>query len=227
MQNNYCLPVLKSSKKDVLDTIQSADNFNYFEIWLDYIEDLDFDFVNHLLFQYRDKLIFVLRRLNLETTLMESQRRLSIISLMNNKDALLDLDVITQQEEISYLQNNGLKISLITSYHNYQQTPTDDKLLNIISIMEKYDPYIFKIATKCDSPKDAIRLLDLLITLKNKKKKIIVMGMGEYGTMTRIYGSLWGNEITFTPKVKTEATAPGQLTRNEMDIILNILNSIH
>lgn len=224
-QKKYCLPIIKSNKKDVLDSINNSHGYTYFEVWVDYIEDLDFEFIGNLLFQYRDKLILVFRRLNLETPLMDEQRRMSLLSYMDKSEALLDLDVITQQSELTYIKDNNIKISLITSYHNYQQTPSDEKIHEIINVMRKYDPYIIKIATQCVVPKDALRLLELLTTLKSDGNKYIIMGMGEYGTMTRIYGAVWGNEIIFAPAEKSGATAPGQLTKEETEIILTILSN--
>ncbi len=223
MTHNYCLPIIKRTKAEVLEKITLAHDYHYFEVWLDYIEDLDFDFVHELL-TYKDRIIFVLRRQHLETTTMETQRRLSIISAISKSECMLDLDVITQQEELSYIQNNNLEIPLITSYHDYQSTPEEKKLIEVMSIMMNYKPAIIKIATKCNKPEDGLRLLDLLLSLKKEKKKYIILGMGEYGTITRLYGALWGNEFIFAPEKKEEASAPGQLTRQEMQTVLAILN---
>jgi 3-dehydroquinate dehydratase-1 len=223
MEINYCLPILKTNKTQVSEKLAAAKDYQYYEIWLDYIEDLDFDFVNQLITDYGNKLILVFRRQNLETPLMETQKRLSLISSLANKNCLIDLDVITQQEELSYVQSNSINVSLITSYHNYQQTPEDKKLIEVMSIMGNYKPEIIKIATKCINPKDGLRLLDLLLSLKQEKKKYIILGMGEYGTITRIYGTLWGNEIIFAPEKDEEATSPGQLTKEETKTVINIL----
>jgi 3-dehydroquinate dehydratase len=65
----------------------------------------------------------------------------------------------------------------------------------------------------------------LLLSLKSEQKKYIILGMGEHGTITRVYGALWGNEMTFAPEKEGEETAPGQLTRHEMETILTILNT--
>lgn len=225
MKPNYCLPIIKTKKIQVLEMLKRSKEYQYFEIWADYIEDLDYDFINSLKLDYRGKLIFVFRRQNLETPVMETQKRLSIISSLENSDSFVDLDVVTQQEELSYIQNNNLQLSLITSYHNYQQTPEDKKISDIISIMMNYNPNIIKVATNCITPKDALRLLDLLLQLKTEKKKCIILGMGEYGTITRVYGALWGNEITFAPDKETESSAPGQLTKTELETIYKILNT--
>lgn len=225
MNAKYCLPIIKTTKAAVRAKLAAVKGYDYFEIWVDYIEDVDHPFISELITEFGNRLIFVFRRLNLETPVMELQPRLSIISLLNGLGAYADLDVITQQEELSYIQNNMLKIPIITSYHNYRETPDDKKFIEIIAIMMKYKPEIIKFAAKCNNPKDALRLLDLLISLKSEQKKYIILGMGEFGSITRIYGTLWGNEIVFVPERKEEASAPGQLTRQELETILNILST--
>ena len=119
--------------------------------------------------------------------------------------------------------DSNKKNDLLLSYHNYDSTPSDDELLKIITTMEKYHPMIYKIATLCQTEQDAIRLLELQQALKQQKKKHIVLGMGEYGTITRIFGSLWGNEMIFAPKEKSEASAPGQLTKKQLKKIFTEL----
>ena len=89
----------------------------------------------------------------------------------------------------------------------------------------RYNPQIIKIATMCQSPKDGLRLLDLLISLKSEQKKYIILGMGEYGTITRVYGTLWGNEMIFAPEKEADASAPGQFTKKQYEEIFKILNT--
>ena len=49
--------------------------------------------------------------------------------------------------------------------------------------------------------------------------------MGEFGVVSRVFGALWGNEMTFAPAVKTEQSAPGQLTRSQLENIFKELES--
>jgi 3-dehydroquinate dehydratase len=72
---------------------------------------------------------------------------------------------------------------------------------------------------------DALKLLLLQQNLAVQKKKHIVLGMGEFGTITRVYGTLWGNELIYAPIVKQEASAPGQLTKKELKDIFSILKN--
>lgn len=224
MKIKYCLPIIKNKKSEVLKTIaDNSQQYEYFEIWLDYIDDLDEGFIRNLQEQLESRLILLFRRKNLEPVHMNKNRRSEIIYLLDNTSVFLDLDITDQKEELDFVKHNNLKIKTIVSYHNYKKTPTDESLKEIIDTMKKYNPEILKIATKCNSQKDALRLLELLLAMKEKQVKSIVLGIGSEGLITRIFGSMWGNEMIFAPLIKDESSAEGQLTREEIETLFKIL----
>ncbi len=224
MQNTYCLPIIKTKKDEVLLEIKKhSDAYAYFEVWLDYIDDLDAVFITELLAQWEEKLIFLFRRKNLETPRMHTDQQREILQLLHGKRALLDADITTQQDILSIVGDQQLDIPLITSYHNYETTPSDDALFGLINQMRTYSPAIYKVSTFCENKGDGLRLLKLLLELKEQGQRCIMLGMGENGTITRIYGTLWGNEMIFAPLTKEEASAPGQLTKDELEKIFELL----
>lgn len=220
MKQKYCLPILKTKTTEVLKIIsENRNHYDFFEIWLDYIKDLNLDFIEALIKRFDGKLILLFRRQNLETPKMSFQKRKKIMDVISKTDCFLDLD-ISQQKELEYLKKNPKKIKLVVSYHNYVETPDDKKLEEIISFMKKNNPDIYKISTFCKSDSDAIRLIDLLSKLKEGNLKYIVLGMGAKGIITRIAGVLLGNEINFAPISLEDKSAPGQLIRKSLDEIL-------
>lgn len=224
MQTKYCLPIIKNRKDDVLKTIRiNMNDYSYFEVWLDYIDNVDGAFIEELRKLLKERLILLFRRKNLEKIEMDLEKRVNIICLLKNSRSLLDLDVFDQKDELDYIRNNKLKVSTIVSYHNYKETPSGKTLKEIIDIMNKHQPTIFKTATMCNSQKDALRLLELLLDLKKINLKYIILGMGEHGIVTRIFGTLWGNEMIFAPKLITDQSASGQLTKGQLEAIFTIL----
>ena len=218
-KNKYCLPIIKSKSSQVMSLIkETCGQFDYFEIWLDYIRDLNLDFINDLKNQFGDKLIFLFRRQNLETPKMGFKKRKDIMDAISKTDCFLDLD-ISQKKELVYLKKNS-RTKLVLSYHNYNETPDDEKLKEIISLMKKNNPDIYKISTFCKSDSDAIRLIDLLSKLKKDNLKCIVLGIGQNGIITRIAGALLGNEINFAPLSLIDKSASGQLTKPQLENIL-------
>src|SRR3989344_5175296 len=189
MNIRYCLPIVKNKKEKIVAIIKNNQDYSYFELWLDYIKDLDVELVKQLADQMGEKLILVFRRKNLEAVQLNSKKRQEIISLLNNSLALLDLDIFNQKEELEYIRANDLKIKTIISYHNYDQTPEDEKLY----------------------------------AMKEKHVKCIILGMGNFGMVTRIFGSIWGNEMIFAPITKPEESAEGQLTKKQLEKIFELL----
>ena len=220
--DNYCLPVIKNSKDEVLKKIdENINDYQFFEVWVDYIKGINNQFINDLAKRLKDKLIFVFRRQNLENTQLDYKKRLDIINSLENTQVLIDLDINTQQQELAFIRQNKLSNKVIASYHNYTLTPDKESLLKIIEQMKTSNPYIYKIACLCNSEDDSLILLELLLNLKSKNLKFIILGMGEKGIITRIFGSLWGNAVTFAPRMLEEKSALGQLTRGQMETIFS------
>ena len=213
------MPIIKETQKEILDSVANYRNeYEYLEIWLDPITDLDNAFVDKLIYMLQDKLILLFHRGNDIKTQFSTEQKKKILDLLDGSQSFIDLD-ISEKDELEYVKK--LKIKTIISYHNYKATPVD--LAEIVKQMNKLNPDIYKIATKCESETDALKLLLLEQNLKDQNKKHIVLGMGEFGTITRVFGTLWGNELIYAPNTKKEASAPGQLTKHELETILKIL----
>jgi len=220
---NYCLPIIKKTKQEVLDTVAKYRNdYEYLEIWLDPIKDIDNPFVDKLIYMLQDKLILLFHRGVKYKTIIPTEQKRKILDLLDGQKSFIDLD-LAENEELLYLKK--VKVKTIISYHNYDETPVD--LTEIIKRMDKFFPDVYKIATKCTNETDALKLLLLQQNLKIQNKKHIVLGMGEFGTITRVYGTLWGNELIYAPQTKEEASAQGQLTKKELENIFKELNTKH
>ena len=226
MRISYCLPIIKPSRAKVLAAIREHDDgYNYFEVWLDYVDGVDEAFIKQLVDLAGGRLVLLFRRQELETVKMPLEQRFDILELLSGTDVLVDLDVTTQTEELNYARDHNLRLNKLVSYHNYRATPNTVQLDEIVATMDGYRPGIYKLATQCDSAEDALRLLERLLALKANGHRAIVLGMGEFGRVTRVFGALWGNEMTFAPLTEADASAPGQLTRNQLETVFKELGS--
>lgn len=224
MNIKYCLPIVATTKEEIIEIInKNYTRYSFFEVWLDYIADLDIKFVQNIIKEHGDKIIIVFRRKKLSKILMPLEKRLEIINMLVDKKTMLDLDA-TQIEELLYVRDKHLSVQLITSYHQYEKTPNNDTLAIIIRTMKEYKPIIYKIAAYCQTEDDALRLLRFLLQLKEEGIRCIMLGMGKHGTITRIFGTLWGNEMIFAPLDAKNQTAPGMLTKKQLENIFNELN---
>lgn len=222
MTPNYCLPIIAPTINNTIAAIKKHESdYRYFEVWLDYLEDLNDENLAQLIQKNGAQLLLVFRRQNLEPMNLTVEQRLHYIRLASESSTLIDLDISSQQPELEATRDNK---NVIASYHNYQETPSSDELQTIITTMATYNPTIYKLATKCHTPSDALRLLSLQQQLKNQGKKVIILGMGEHGYATRIFGTLWGNEMIFAPPDIEAQSAPGQLTKSQLQTIFKELH---
>lgn len=225
MAISYCLPVIKKHKQEVLDEIAHLQTeYAYFEVWLDYVEGADEAFVTSLCERYPGKLLFLFRRQELEPIRMSLDMRFKLLQVLNQSLTLVDLDM-SQHKELDYLQENGLVLQLIASYHNYHETPSDDKLRQITSELLSRQPAIVKVAAYCHTEEDALRLLGLQLWLKRQGCRHIVLGMGMSGVVTRVFGALWGSELVFAPQTDNGISASGQLTRTQLENVFYSLGA--
>lgn len=225
MQSKYCLPIVKAEAAEVLRTAAEAlEDYAFVEVWLDYVEGADEALVKQLSDSFRGKLVVVFRRENLEPMKMPSERRLALVRALAGTQVLVDLDAETQPEELAMIARDKLAVRVVGSYHNYDETPADEKLYEIVAGLQSHEPEVVKVAAMCQAEADAVRLLQLQLKLKTQGRKHIVLGMGPHGAVTRVFGSLWGNELVFAPRNANEATAPGELTREQLDGIFSQLS---
>ena len=95
---------------------------------------------------------------------------------------------------------------IILSYHNFELTPSNQVLREIIY---SYDfPEIIKIACNTKTKEDVARILSLYqLKMSNK---LICIGMGEIGRISRITSVKLGAPFTFTYPDGGRSTAKGQ-----------------
>jgi 3-dehydroquinate dehydratase/shikimate dehydrogenase len=101
---------------------------------------------------------------------------------------------------------------LIASMHDFQTRPTD-LLRRLAAARTIRNASIFKIAYRARSLRDSLELLDLC---READRPTIALGMGEYGTLSRVLAPKFGGFLTFASLGAQSATAPGQPTLAEL-----------
>ncbi len=225
MTIDYCLPIISSGKQEIVETIHAQlDEYRYFEVWLDYVEGIDTDFAKSLAGELGDRLVVTFRRKGLEAPKLSADIRRGLLDTLALTPALIDLDVVTQADDIGYLVQSDGPYRLIASYHNYDETPDTLQLRKIIDTIKAYRPAVYKLSTLCRTEGDAVRLLQLLLDLKEQGVRAVISGMGDKGSATRVFGPLWGSEMAFAPLSEDDGSAPGQLTRQQLEKIFKELS---
>lgn len=102
---------------------------------------------------------------------------------------------------------------LIRSYHNYDSTPSQSELEEMLDRCIRYGADVVKIVTMVGSSRDIERLQSLYGVTQ---VPLIAFGMGEKGRKSRLEAIAYGAPFTFACISEDEATAPGQWTCEKM-----------
>lgn len=135
----------------------------------------------------------------------------------------IDIELYTAKEYIldiiEYAHNKNCY--LICSYHNFNKTPTTEKMISILEKMNSLNCDILKLSVMPHNNLDVLHLLTAT-TKANVQKPIITISMSKLGTISRISGQLFGSSITFACIDKS--SAPGQIQASTLKHTLKLLN---
>jgi len=134
-------------------------------------------------------------------------------------DIEIESDENYRKELIKIAKENNCNV--IISYHNFKCTPLLDDLKEILFNCYKLGADVAKIATMVNESVDNARLLSLY----EFKKRMVILGMGDLGKITRIASLFLGAEFTFASLDEEKSSAPGQISIENFKRILNLINS--
>ena len=108
------------------------------------------------------------------------------------------------------------KTKLIGSYHDFEKTPSVDFIVEKLTKAKEIGCAIGKLACMPQEKEDVEILLQATEEMKkaNPDYPIITMSMGSMGERSRLYGGLYGSEVSFG--TAGEASAPGQVPCEKM-----------
>ncbi|MHB9097021.1 MAG: type I 3-dehydroquinate dehydratase [Syntrophales bacterium] len=112
---------------------------------------------------------------------------------------------------------------LIVSWHDFSGTPSAEFLAAKLAACMADKPAIVKIVTHAGTAADCLRLLELIPEALRQGQPIAAFCMGKRGKISRIMAPLLGSVISYASLDPEEASAPGQLTIQEMQTINRIM----
>ncbi|HRQ30746.1 MAG TPA: type I 3-dehydroquinate dehydratase [Saprospiraceae bacterium] len=161
-------------------------------------------------------LIFTYRK---NTSFTDEARIDALKTAIELQAGWIDLDI---EEGSVFLDRIFAKIrgskhtKLILSYHNFEHCPTNEKLYDVILSAAKYSPDLIKIACMSHGIRDNKRILRFNTDFSN----VLAFCMGSEGKSTRALSLLIGAPFSYVA-LPDQQTAPGQMTIEEMEIMLN------
>jgi 3-dehydroquinate dehydratase type I len=117
----------------------------------------------------------------------------------------------------------GTSAKLIVSWHDFSGTPPLEFLKVKLEECMADDPAIVKIVTHADDASDCLRVLELIPYARQKRQAIIAFCMGRRGKISRIAAPLLGSIISYASMGSEEASAPGQMTIDQMKEISRLM----
>lgn len=144
----------------------------------------------------------------------------------------VDVEIRRDTEMVKRIIASAKKSStkVIGSYHDFEKTPMHDEIIATLEEAMKLGADIGKFACMPSSDEnqgkaDAEMLLKATEDMKKRYPEypIITMSMGEHGKVTRLYGGLYGSEVTFG--CVGVPSAPGQIELEQMKEVFDKLYS--
>jgi 3-dehydroquinate dehydratase-1 len=102
---------------------------------------------------------------------------------------------------------------VIISYHNYEATPSLSELERIMCHCFELGADLAKIATQVNVNRDNSKILSLY----KAPGRLVAIGMGELGKISRIVAPFLGAEFTYASLSDEKATAPGQISYTRLN----------
>jgi 3-dehydroquinate dehydratase-1 len=201
---------------------------NAFDLGADFIEArLDFIAPEHVMQAAdgidKDRAVFTLRSKNQGGRFSgtEEERVKLLRKLAEKRPMLVDVELETLQANDNLADYLELaSIPTLVSWHDFEKTPPNDEIADIITEMRLYSNYV-KVVTTAKSVEDSVRLMSLYENSLGLHP--IIFAMGEAGVVTRVLCALYGAPYTYAALEK--AVAPGQLTIAQMKQLFGSIRS--
>ena len=117
----------------------------------------------------------------------------------------------------------SFEVKLIISSHNFDETPSIDRLRDILRRQKESSAEICKIVTMARSVEDNLTILSLLSSAAKNGEKIVAFCMGKLGLPSRILSPIFGGYFTYASIRRGREAAPGQLTLEELRQIYRLM----
>ncbi len=215
-----CIPIVERTSEKALMAIQKANGFgDLIELRMDYQDNPELA----PLLEGREKPFIVTNRRKEEGGRYkgDEKERLRILEEALDLGAdYVDVEVRSRESCLkslaAYGRINRKKTRIILSYHDFQGTPSFSVLKRVCDRMNQWGTEVLKIVTFAQSWEDNLKVLSLISYARRRKTSLIAFCMGEHGKISRVMAPLMGIPWTYASFDQGQASAPGQLTAQEM-----------
>ncbi len=127
-----------------------------------------------------------------------------------------ELPEAIKKEAVEWVKASSAELML--SYHNFEETPELEVLLDVVSKLKADGADVVKIACMAQEEEDNLTVMDLY----REHKRLVAFCMGEEGRESRVTALFFGEKMTYAAASENNIVAPGQLTYGELSDLLNL-----
>jgi 3-dehydroquinate dehydratase type I len=153
----------------------------------------------------------------------ESARRRLLEEALALGADYLDLELAAEEGWRRELWERRGRAKIILSWHDFSGTPETERLEAVLQEMLEQEADVVKLVAMAQRPEDNLRLLSLIPRARAAGREIIAFCMGPAGKWSRLAAPLLGSFLTYAPFTPKGASAPGQLTVNEVKRLWKML----
>ncbi len=155
----------------------------------------------------------------------DMERKARLLAAVESGARFVDIEVESdkgyKKEIVEAAEKNGCKT--IISFHDFHGTPDNEVLRHIAALCVNEGADIVKIACMVNSLNDSARLLGLL-GIEGFRDRLVVVGMGKGGRITRVVAPFLGSLFTYASYMSDMHTAEGQIEKTKLEEIVGYLN---
>jgi 3-dehydroquinate dehydratase type I len=116
-----------------------------------------------------------------------------------------------------------MREQVIVSYHNFDETPAEVDLDSLFQEMAATGAGIVKVVTRARRKEDNLEVLRLIGKGRRQGLAVVAFCLGSLGTISRVACPLVGGAFTYAALEPGAEAAPGQLSVNTVQQILELL----
>ncbi|HCT30681.1 MAG TPA: hypothetical protein DIW31_08070 [Bacteroidales bacterium] len=214
VRSDICVSIANTSFQEILDILQEV---GMAEIRIDLLDLMPNQL--EMVFSSHKNLVATCRQGRYD----DAQRASILARAIEAGAAWVDLEIETPPEWRKPLIDlaRSKRCKVIISWHCFGKTPDEKELFDIVDSLYTADADVVKIACLSNSIADSSRILGLY----SKYRRLVALGMGDAGKITRIAALSLGAPFTFA-SVSSNLTAPGQIDYLELERLVNQIEGV-
>ncbi|UWD46903.1 type I 3-dehydroquinate dehydratase [Clostridioides difficile] len=232
-----CIPIVGKTKEEIVEAVNDLKGLclDIVEWRVDFFENVEnIQQVKEVLNELRKyipdtPLLFTFRSIKEGGQKLISKDYYTILNKEISNTGLIDLidvelfmgdEIVNEIVEFAH----GKEVKVVMSNHDFNKTPQKEEIISRLCTMQKLGADLPKIAVMPQNERDVL----VLLTATNEMvqvyadRPIITMSMAGMGVISRLCGEIFGSSLTFGAAKKV--SAPGQISVEELNSILNVLH---